>query len=723
MSIPKQHKAVIYDKPGFISTKVVSVDTPDPGAGEVLINLTHSGVCHSDYAVMTNGWKVLPAPINVGQVGGHEGVGHVVKLGPGVESVGIKVGDRVGVKWVASACGRCDACLVQSDGVCFNAKISGYYTPGTFQQYVVGPAAYVTPIPDGLDAATAAPLLCAGLTAYSALLRSQAKPGSWVVVSGAGGGLGHLACQLGSRALGLRIIGIDHPSKADLVKECGAEHFIDMTQFKQDSELTQHVKSLSDGLGAHAVIVCAASNRAYAQSVGLLRVGGRVVCVGVPEGDIAPVGGADPPTLITRQQSVVGSATGNQREAIEVLGFAARGIVKAHVDIKKMDQLTQVFEDMHAGPLLIGNIVNTKAADWFERAGGPNFYRDIRAPYHIPQIYNPLEWISELGLRRPADWSAKNAAYLAFFNHLYRVRHRYSNDPSWHHWIYLSAQQQPLNKTWNVDPWDQGFLDLLQHRDRHEPMGRANFHYMSCHNSFLCEIWRVDAPALLHFTNEPLKLDMFRAKSRKLILDPVSVRVFEFPLGEPIIPGIFPSYVEQMKAITASNSSFWATKKPYSNFDQTRGQANKVLKKIEIAHPWSYGALVKLETKWTELWAADETVMIHGARLISFAAGALPTYYGSRAWERLSRWRKEREQAKSPQPAANSAERDILTSYLQFFVDSMSEEEKEKYGKTEEGGRILRNVRSALESKDWDTPDVVMDDIGRAMRIKKNRKL
>lgn len=78
------------------------------------------------------------------------------------------------------------------DGVCFNQKISGYYTPGTFQQYTLAPASYVTPIPESLDSAAAAPMLCAGVTVYSALRKSNAKAGDWVVLLGAGGGLGTL---------------------------------------------------------------------------------------------------------------------------------------------------------------------------------------------------------------------------------------------------------------------------------------------------------------------------------------------------------------------------------------------------------------------------------------------------------------------------------------------------------------------------------------------------
>ena len=116
---------------------------------------------------MMKTWSILPYPTQPGQVGGHEGVGSIVKLGPGAETSAVHVGDRVGIKWISGICGTCPACLEGVEGVCFNQKISGYYTPGTFQQYVLGPANYVTPIPEGLEPAAAAPVLCAGVTVYS----------------------------------------------------------------------------------------------------------------------------------------------------------------------------------------------------------------------------------------------------------------------------------------------------------------------------------------------------------------------------------------------------------------------------------------------------------------------------------------------------------------------------------------------------------------------------
>ncbi|KAH2049245.1 hypothetical protein KXW51_006012 [Aspergillus fumigatus] len=354
LEIPKKQKAAVYDQPGTVSTKIEEIDVPEPGAGEVLINLTHSGVCHSDYGVMTNSWKTLPHPTMPGQVGGHEGVGKVVKLGPGAESSGLKIGDRVGVKWISSACGNCQPCQAGSDGLCFKQKISGYYTPGTFQQYTVGPANYVTPIPDGLASDEAAPMLCAGVTVYAALKRSRVRPGQWVVISGAGGGLGHLAVQLASRGMGLRVVGIDHGSKEELVKASGADHFVDITKFPSDDNgaaIAAHVQSLTDGLGAHAALVCTASNAAYAQALLMLRFNGTLVCVGIPEHTPVPIATATPGIMVAKHYTITGSAVGNRTEAIETLEFAARGVLKAHFRTEKLENLTAVFQKMGEGKL------------------------------------------------------------------------------------------------------------------------------------------------------------------------------------------------------------------------------------------------------------------------------------------------------------------------------------------------------------------------------------
>ena len=312
---------------------------------------------------MRCGWKTLPFPTPKGQIGGHEGVGVVHKLGPGTDARTVKLGDRVGVKWAADACGTCMPCRNGFDGHCNLHKISGYiwtmtsqaaslaniigryFTPGTFAEYVLAPANYVTPIPDKLESADAAPMLCAGLTSYSALRKCGAKSGQWVVVSGAGGGLGHLAIQIGARGMAYRMIGIDHGSKEALIKDCGAEAFVDVTKF-DDKGIAEEIQRITDGAGAKAVIVCAGVNAAYAQALPMLQFGGTMVCVGVPEGELQPIPNAYPARLLRIQARIIGSSIGSQLEAIEVLDMAARGIVKTHYRLEKLDKLGDVFREM-----------------------------------------------------------------------------------------------------------------------------------------------------------------------------------------------------------------------------------------------------------------------------------------------------------------------------------------------------------------------------------------
>jgi propanol-preferring alcohol dehydrogenase len=159
--------------------------------------------------------------------------------------------------------------------------------------------------------------------------------------------------------MGFRVIGIDHGTKAELVKKSGAEHFVDISKFPTDDDgaaISSFVKTLTGGLGAHTVIVCTAAKNAYSQGIRFLRFSGTLVCVGIPSGEQKPIASAHPGILIAKQLKIMGSAVGNRVDAVELLDFAARGIVQVHVQIVPMEALSQAFQDMKSGSLL-GRVV------------------------------------------------------------------------------------------------------------------------------------------------------------------------------------------------------------------------------------------------------------------------------------------------------------------------------------------------------------------------------
>jgi propanol-preferring alcohol dehydrogenase len=198
-------------------------------------------------------------------------------------------------------------CIEGGDSTCQNTQISGYTVPGTFQKYCLAPARYVTPIPSGLDLATAAPLMCGGVTVYTALTRAGLRPGDWVVVSGAGGGLGHLGVQY-AKALGGRVVGVDAgAAKRKLCEELGADAFVDYAEHQSDEELAASIKKATGGGGARIALMCAASSKSYGQAMAWLAFRGTLACLGIPEkeGALVPSIG----DMVTYEHRIIGASS------------------------------------------------------------------------------------------------------------------------------------------------------------------------------------------------------------------------------------------------------------------------------------------------------------------------------------------------------------------------------------------------------------------------------
>ncbi|KAF8888346.1 chaperonin 10-like protein [Infundibulicybe gibba] len=345
-AIPATAPAAVLHKVG--GEYVLAADHPVKQPSELkpdecLIRLEYSGVCHSDLHIKKGDWgrdPILPL------VGGHEGVGHVVAMGKNSTEELVKIGDRVGVKWIADACLRCEMCMQGSESSCLTSFVRshGFMVHGTFSQYVVSYTKYVTPIPEGLHSAAATPILCAGLTIYKALKQTNAKAGDWVSISGAGGGLGHLGVQY-AVAMGFRVLAIDTgAAKKELCLRLGAEQWVD---FLESKDLVKDVQAATGGSGPQAAVVAAGDAKPFNQALTYIRFTGTLVVVGMPGKDAilsVPIN-----FLVSKSATIVGTAIGNRKDMAEALQLAAHGKVQCQYEVKELKDLNSVLDDLEGG--------------------------------------------------------------------------------------------------------------------------------------------------------------------------------------------------------------------------------------------------------------------------------------------------------------------------------------------------------------------------------------
>jgi len=343
--IPKTQTVAIIHKSG--SNVKVQHDFPvkqqkDLAPGECLVKLDCTGVCHTDLHAATGDW---PLPPKTPLIGGHEGVGRIVAIGDHTPNSPVNIGDRVGIKWLADSCLDCEQCRKGLEQCCDKAKLSGFTIDGTFAEYVVSYVRHVTPIPEGLDSQAAASILCAGVTVYRALKFSKTSPGDWVVLPGAGGGLGHLAVQY-AKFMGLKVIAVDTGmDKKKLCLDLGADKWID---FNETKDIVADIKAATDGLGAHSAIVTTASPTGYQQALEYLRKGGSLMVVGLPghanlEASIF--------FIVFKAINIIGSYVGNRQDAIEAIDIAAQGCVKCHFTCKGLPDLENVYTELMEGSI------------------------------------------------------------------------------------------------------------------------------------------------------------------------------------------------------------------------------------------------------------------------------------------------------------------------------------------------------------------------------------
>ena len=328
VTVQSTYRAVQAVSPG----KLVLTEKPlrGPPAGHVRIRVEACGVCHSDSATVEGA-----LPIEWPRVPGHEAVGRIDLIGEGVQ--GWPVGQRVGVGFLGGSCGYCDYCRDGDLVNCVNQGFTGVQQDGGYAEVMIAKASGLMAVPDDLSSADAAPLLCAGLTTFSALRNAPAKAGDLVAVFGVGG-LGHLAVQY-SRRMGFEVVAIDRGNdRADLSKKLGAHHYI-------DSSTTDVAKALQALGGAQVVLATASGGKAVAAAVAGLRRGGTVISLGASDEPIE-LSAFD---LLFRQLGVGGALTGTCAAGDATLRFSAISGVAAMIETMPLERAAEAYAKMMSG--------------------------------------------------------------------------------------------------------------------------------------------------------------------------------------------------------------------------------------------------------------------------------------------------------------------------------------------------------------------------------------
>ncbi|MCI2238170.1 zinc-dependent alcohol dehydrogenase [Paenibacillus sp. TRM 82003] len=283
--------------------QVREVPVPVPGPQDVLVRVEASGLCHTDIHAAHGDWPVEPAPPFVP---GHEGVGVVEAVGAEVTSR--RVGDRVAIAWLGSACGTCRCCVGGWETLCPEQRNSGYSVDGAFAEYAVLPAAFANPVPEGVPPLEAAPLTCAGVTTYKAVKVAR--------------------------------VAVDvQEDKLQLAKELGADHLVNA----RETDPAEAVHALG---GADVSIALAASPASFDQAYRALRPGGRLVCVALPADGTITLPIFD---TVLQGKSVIGSIVGTRNDLADVFALHAAGRTRVVVESRPLESVDESFADVLAG--------------------------------------------------------------------------------------------------------------------------------------------------------------------------------------------------------------------------------------------------------------------------------------------------------------------------------------------------------------------------------------
>ncbi len=302
---------------------------PGPlGPDEVEVKVTHCGICHTDLAMIDNDWGFSVYP----QVPGHEVIGTIKGIGPGVKDR--KIGERVGIGAWCGSCGHCEWCGQGLEALCSEYKGTVFGHHGGWAESVRAQSKFAVPIPDAIPSELAGPMMCAGATVFTPMIRFGVKPTMRTAVVGIGG-LGHLAVQF-LRAFGCKVTAISSThSKDDEARKMGADAFI----------ATKGTDELKKAANSFDFIMCTVSaDVPWGEYVAALRPQGRLVIVGLPETDVK-----FPAFPLLPEKSVTGGMCGSPSDTAGMLEFAARHNFRPMIESFPMAEVNKAVDRVRSG--------------------------------------------------------------------------------------------------------------------------------------------------------------------------------------------------------------------------------------------------------------------------------------------------------------------------------------------------------------------------------------
>jgi len=306
----------------------IEYDPGSLGPDEVELKVESCGICHSDLSMLNNDWELTTYPF----VGGHEAIGAIIDKGQRVSH--LEIGQKVGQGWYSGSCMTCTQCMSGDHNLCGNAEGSIVGRYGAFADKVRCHSAWVTPLPEGIDASKAGPLFCGGVTVFTPLVEFGIQPTDRVGVVGIGG-LGHLALQY-FNAWGCEVTAFSNTdSKEAEAKKMGAHHFV----------ATHNVDALAKVANTlDFILVTVNVPLDWVAYLNVLRAKGKLHVVGVVPDMTIPV-----VPLLFGQKSLSSSPVGNPINNHKMIEFAARHNIEPITEHFKMSQINEAFEHLRSG--------------------------------------------------------------------------------------------------------------------------------------------------------------------------------------------------------------------------------------------------------------------------------------------------------------------------------------------------------------------------------------